>query len=202
MRNKRVKGTTGQTVVRDKAMMDLILESVAEYYSVPIPMILSKSKMEAYAEPRHIAMAFAYSFTHNNQDITGKYFGGKDHATINHAMKKVVNLYETDANFIEIINTIIGGLNYITDKTYSFQNVIDARNKKKNVTDKQDALFTRLNKSIKLIVNSRDAITEETLRKLVANLKLVSGEIWAREETKKFKLQLKAEQDAKEQKTN
>ena len=108
-------------------------------------------------------------------------------------MKKVVNLYDTDRNFREIVHTIIGGLNYITDKTYSFQNVIDARNKKKNVVDKQDALFTRFNKSVNLIVNSRDAITEETLRKLVANLKLVAGEIWSREETIKFKQQLKYE---------
>jgi len=197
----RCKGT-GQQEVRNKAFMDLILESIAEHYSIPIPMILSKSKMEAYTEPRHIAMAFAYSFTYNNQEITGKYYGGRDHATVNHAMKKVVNLYETDANFREIINTIIGGINFITNKTYSFQNVIDARNKKKNVVDKQDALLTRLNKSIQLIVNSRDAITEETLRKLVSNLKLVSGEIWSREVTRKFKAQLKLEQDAKESQTN
>jgi len=200
MRTGRPK--TAQDKVRNKAMMDLILESVAEHYSVPIPMILSKSKMEAYAEPRHIAIAFAYSFTYNNQDVTGKYYGGRDHATVNHAMKKVVNLYDTDRNFREIVHTIIGGLNYITDKSYSFQNVIDARNKKKNVVDKQDALFTRLSKSIELLVNSSDKCSEETLRKLVARLKLVTGEIWSREETKKFKAQLKLEQDAKEQKTN
>ncbi len=190
----RRKGT-GQQEVRDKSFMDLILESVAEHYSVPKEMILSKSKMEAYAEPRHIAMAFAYSFTYNNQDVTGKYYGSRDHATVNHAMKKVVNLYDTDRNFREIVHTIIGGLNYITDKTYSFQNVIDARNKKKNVVDKQDALFNRFNKSVNLIVNSRDAITEETLRKLVANLKLVAGEIWSREETIKFKQQLQYENE-------
>ena len=188
----RRKGT-GQQEVRDKAMMDLILESVAEHYSIPKEMILSESKEAAYTEPRHIAMAFGYSFTFNNQNITGKYFGGKDHATVNHAMKKVVNIYETDANFREIIHTIIGGLNYITDKTYSFQNVIDAKDNKKNVTNKQDALFTRLNKSIKLITNSSDKCSEETLRKLVANLKLVAGEIWSREETIKFKKQLQYE---------
>jgi hypothetical protein len=188
----RRKGT-GQQEVRDKSFMDLILESVAEHYSIPKEMILSESKEAAYTEPRHIAMAFGYSFTFNNQNITGKYFGGKDHATVNHAMKKVVNIYETDANFREIIHTIIGGLNYITDKTYSFQNVIDAKDNKKNVTNKQDALFTRLNKSIKLITNSSDKCSEETLRKLVANLKLVAGEIWSREETIKFKKQLQYE---------
>jgi hypothetical protein len=190
----RKKGT-GQVEVRDKDMMELILNSVAEHYCVSKEMILSKSKMEAYAEPRHIAMAFAYSFTYNNQDVTGKYFGGRDHATVNHAMKKVVNFYETDRNFREIVHTIIGGINYITNKTYSFQNVIDARNKKKNIVDKQDALFTRFNKSVNLIIDSRDAITDETLRKLVANLKLVAGEIWSREETIKFKNQLKYENE-------
>lgn len=193
----RKKGT-GQTEIRDKDMMELILNSVAEHYCVSKEMVLSKSKMEAYAEPRHIAMAFSYSFTYNNQDVTGKYFGGRDHATVNHAMKKVVNFYETDRNFREIVHTIIGGLNYVTNKTYSFQNVIDARNKKKNVVDKQDALFTRFNKSINLITNSSDKCSDETLRKLVANLKLVAGEIWSREETIKFKNQLKLEQDAKE----
>jgi hypothetical protein len=193
---------TAQAKVRDKAMMDLILESVADHYSLPKEMILSHSKQAAYTEPRHIVMALGYAFTFNNQDITGKYFGGKDHATVNHSLKNVVNWHETDSNFREIINTIIGGINFITNKTYSFQNVIDARNKKKNVVDKQDALLTRLNKSIQLIVNSRDAITEETLRKLVSNLKLVSGEIWLREVTKKFKAQLKLEQDAKESQTN
>lgn len=193
---------TAQAKVRDKAMMDLILESVADHYSLPKEMILSHSKQAAYTEPRHIVMALGYAFTFNNQDITGKYFGGKDHATVNHSLKNVVNWHETDSNFREIINTIIGGINFITDKTYSFQNVIDARNKKKNVVDKQDALLTRLNKSIQLIVNSRDAITEDTRKKLIARLKLVAGEIWSREVTKKFKAQLKLEQDAKESQTN
>ena len=191
-----------QVEVRDVEMMDLILASVAEHYSLPIEMILSHSKEAAYTEPRHIVMALGYSFTFNNQSITGKYFGGKDHATVNHSMKNVVNWYETDANFKQIVNTIIGGINYITDKNYSFQDIIDARNRKKNIVDKQDALFTRFNKSINLIVDSREAITEETLRKLVSNLKLVAGEIWAREETIKFKQQLKAEQDAEEPQTN
>jgi hypothetical protein len=192
---------SAQVQVRNKPLMDLILESVANHYSLPKEMILSHSKEAAYTEPRHIAMALGYAFTFNNQDITGKYFGGKNHATVNHSIKNVVNWYETDGNFREIVNTIIGGINYITDKSYSFQNVIDARNKKKNVVDKQDALFTRLQKSIALITNSSDKCSEETLRKLVANLKLVDGEIWSREETIKFKAQLKLEQDAKEQET-
>lgn len=201
MRKPRAKGS-GQTDIRDKAMMDLILESVAEHYSLPKEMILSHSRHASYTEPRHIVLALGYSFTFNNQEMVGKYFGGKNHSTVIHAMKNIVNWYEVDGNFREVITIIISGLNYITDKTYSFQNIIDAYHKKKNVINKQDALFTRLNKSIQLIVNSRDAITEDTRKKLIARLKLVDGEIWSREVTRKFKAQLKLEQDAKESQTN
>lgn len=197
----RPKGS-GQVEVRDKAMMDLILESISEHYSLPKEMILCHSKEAIYTEPRHIVLSLGYSLTYNSQVIVGAYFGGKNHATVNHAMKNVINWHDTDANFRDIVNTIIGGLNYITDKTYSFQNVIDTYKKRKSLSDKQDALLTRLNKSIKLIANSREEISVETLRKLAANLRLVAKEVEKKQEVKKFRKQSILENEIKKPQTN
>jgi chromosomal replication initiator protein len=74
--------------------MDLITDIVCEHYKVPVKCVLSIDHTPGarkYAEPRHYAMYLCRLFNLGSQSAVGKMFGGRDHATVNHAEKRVNN---------------------------------------------------------------------------------------------------------------
>ncbi|MDA0901830.1 MAG: chromosomal replication initiator protein DnaA [Proteobacteria bacterium] len=77
--------------------IELIQKLVAEYFSIKIADLKSNVRSRDVARPRQIAMYLAKKLTSKSLPDIGKEFGGKNHATIIHAVKKVEELILADS---------------------------------------------------------------------------------------------------------
>lgn len=190
----RKKGTSQKELV-NKQMVDIIFNAVMNYYEVTEEQICSKSKRKEYTEPRHIVCALIYSFTHNNQAITGQRVGGKDHATVNHSLRNVINWYEIDKAFRDVMNKIIAYINFECKYTFTFQQVIDVSKGLRGMKYERDTLVESFNTKITDLMYTEDT---QAILDLVKQLKLINGEIWSKEVQKEFNEQLKQEANAEQ----
>jgi chromosomal replication initiator protein len=79
--------------LQDKLItIDNIQKTVAEYYKVKIADLLSKRRSRSVARPRQMAMALAKELTNHSLPEIGDAFGGRDHTTVLHACRKIVEL--------------------------------------------------------------------------------------------------------------
>jgi hypothetical protein len=62
---------------------------VASYYGIPLKMIVSPNREYRYSHPRQVAMSLARELTDASLPLIGHHFGGRDHATVVHAIKAV-----------------------------------------------------------------------------------------------------------------
>ena len=78
-----------------------IQKIAAEYFNIKISDLLSKRRNRAVARPRQIAMALAKEMTNHSLPEIGDAFGGRDHTTVLHACRKVVELKSTSEDIAE-----------------------------------------------------------------------------------------------------
>ncbi len=78
-----------------------IQKTVAEYYKIRISELLSAKRNRSLARPRQLAMALAKELTNHSLPEIGDAFGGRDHTTVLHACRKVVELSSGDARVNE-----------------------------------------------------------------------------------------------------
>ena len=92
--------------------IDNIQRTVAEYYKIKVSDLLSKRRTRAVTRPRQVAMSLAKELTNHSLPEIGDAFGGRDHTTVLHACKKIIELKETDPgiredyqNFMRLLTT-------------------------------------------------------------------------------------------------
>src|SRR5690554_849890 len=92
--------------------IDNIQRTVAEYYKIKVSDLLSKRRTRTVTRPRQVAMSLAKELTNHSLPEIGDAFGGRDHTTVLHACKKIVELQETDPgiredyqNFMRLLTT-------------------------------------------------------------------------------------------------
>ena len=73
-----------------------IQKTVADYYQISLPNLLSTSRSRSVARPRQLAMALAKELTEHSLPEIGKAFGGRDHTTVLHACRTIRELCLTD----------------------------------------------------------------------------------------------------------
>jgi chromosomal replication initiator protein len=81
--------------------LESIQKTVAEYYKIRVSDLLSKKRTRSIARPRQLAMALAKELTSHSLPEIGDAFGGRDHTTVLHACRKIVELKETDSRIDE-----------------------------------------------------------------------------------------------------
>ncbi|WP_166252897.1 chromosomal replication initiator protein DnaA [Marinobacter salicampi] len=81
--------------------IDNIQRTVAEYYKIKVADLLSKRRTRVVTRPRQVAMSLAKELTNHSLPEIGDAFGGRDHTTVLHACKKIVELQGTDPNIRE-----------------------------------------------------------------------------------------------------
>jgi chromosomal replication initiator protein len=79
--------------------VEYIVNVVCNHLNIPIEEFYSKSKKREMVQARQLAMHFAKKYTKCSLATIGQQCGGKDHATVIHALKTVSNLLETDKHF-------------------------------------------------------------------------------------------------------
>lgn len=102
-----------QQVLRDvlrandrRVTIEEIQRKVAEHYNIKASDMHSARRVRTIARPRQIAMYLAKSLTEASLPEIGRKFGGRDHATVMHAVKKVQELSASDATIGEDIDLL------------------------------------------------------------------------------------------------
>lgn len=83
-------------VLNRQISIDNIQKTVADYYKIKVSEMYSKKRVRSLARPRQVAMALAKELTTMSLPEIGEAFGGRDHTTVLHACRKVVELVESD----------------------------------------------------------------------------------------------------------
>jgi chromosomal replication initiator protein len=66
-----------------------IQKTVADYYKIKVADMYSKKRPASIARPRQIAMYLAKELTQKSLPEIGELFGGRDHTTVLHAVRKM-----------------------------------------------------------------------------------------------------------------
>jgi chromosomal replication initiator protein len=83
-----------------------IQRRVAEYYSIKISDMQSPRRSQNVARPRQVAMYLAKVLTSRSLPEIGRKFGGRDHTTVLHAVRKVEELKSLEREFSEDITIL------------------------------------------------------------------------------------------------
>ena len=87
--------------------IESIQKTVAEYFQIRANDLLSAKRSRSIARPRQIAMTLAKELTNHSLPEIGNAFGGRDHTTVIHANKKIIELRETDPRIAEDYSNLL-----------------------------------------------------------------------------------------------
>lgn len=87
-----------------------IIQTVASFFNIKVADLKGKRRLKQFVRPRHIAMWLIRQHTEMSFPDIGRAFNGRDHATVQHACKKVVGMMERDADLETTIKLIERGL--------------------------------------------------------------------------------------------
>tara|TARA_Y100000590_G_C15734807_1_gene1018201 strand:+ start:512 stop:1906 length:1395 start_codon:yes stop_codon:yes gene_type:complete len=104
---------TAQLVLQDllksnnkKITIEEIQKKVVEHYNIRLTDMYSPRRSRSVARPRQVAMYLAKFITSRSLPEIGRKFGGRDHTTVMHAVKKIEELKQQDTNFSEDIELL------------------------------------------------------------------------------------------------
>jgi len=89
-----------------RVTIEEIQRKVAEHFNIKIAEMQSARRARAVARPRQVAMYLAKQLTSRSLPEIGRKFGGRDHTTVMHAVRKVEELRSTDASFSEDVDLL------------------------------------------------------------------------------------------------
>ena len=92
--------------IKREITIQLIVETVAEYYNITLDQMMSKKRSSDIARPRMIAMYLAKNMTDSTLDAIGASLGGRDHATVIHGVNKISDDIMNSTEFSQQIETI------------------------------------------------------------------------------------------------
>jgi chromosomal replication initiator protein len=79
---------------------------VADFYSIKVADMYSKKRPANIARPRQIAMFMAKELTQKSLPEIGELFGGRDHTTVLHAVRKIAEERSLDSQLNHEIHVI------------------------------------------------------------------------------------------------
>jgi chromosomal replication initiator protein len=77
------------TIQNRQISVENIQKTVADYYKIKVADMYSKKRPASIARPRQIAMYLAKELTQKSLPEIGELFGGRDHTTVLHAVRKM-----------------------------------------------------------------------------------------------------------------
>ncbi len=89
-----------------RVTIEEIQKRVAEHFNIRISDMHSARRARSVARPRQVAMYLAKQLTSRSLPEIGRKFGGRDHTTVMHAVKKVDELRDLDTSFAEDVELL------------------------------------------------------------------------------------------------
>ena len=104
---------TTQDVLRDllrandrRVTIDDIQKRVAEHFNIRVADMHSARRARAVARPRQVAMYLAKQLTSRSLPEIGRKFGGRDHTTVMHAVRRIDELMQNDSTLSEDVELL------------------------------------------------------------------------------------------------
>ncbi len=89
-----------------KVSIEEIQRKVSEHFNIRLADMIGPKRVRTIARPRQVAMYLAKTMTTRSLPEIGRRFGGRDHTTIMHGIRKVEELMSTDSQLAEDINLL------------------------------------------------------------------------------------------------
>ena len=89
-----------------RVTIEEIQKKVAEHFNIRMADMHSARRARAIARPRQVAMYLSKQLTSRSLPEIGRKFGGRDHTTVMHAVKKVEELRQSDVSFCEDVDLL------------------------------------------------------------------------------------------------
>jgi chromosomal replication initiator protein len=89
-----------------RVTIEEIQKRVAEHFNIRLADMHSARRARAVARPRQVAMYLAKQLTSRSLPEIGRKFGGRDHTTVMHAVRKVDELRAADSAFSEDVELL------------------------------------------------------------------------------------------------
>jgi chromosomal replication initiator protein len=115
----RLGGMNISVEVVDRALKDLVRQreprkirieeiqkAVARHYNISRQDLLSARRTQTIVLPRQVAMYLSKTMTPRSLPEIGRRFGGKDHTTVLHAVRKIEGMIEKDKALVEQLDVI------------------------------------------------------------------------------------------------
>ena len=104
---------TTQEVLKDllrandrRISIEDIQKRVAEHFNIRLGDMHSPRRARAVARPRQVAMYLCKQLTTRTLPEIGRKFGGRDHTTVMHAVRKIDELQQADATLGEDVELL------------------------------------------------------------------------------------------------
>jgi len=94
-----------------RVTIDEIQRRVAEHFNIKMAEMTSSRRARVVARPRQVAMYLAKQLTSRSLPEIGRKFGGRDHTTVMHAVRKIEELTRSDralAEDVELLQRMLG----------------------------------------------------------------------------------------------
>lgn len=99
---KDVIGATNRQIT-----LELIQKTVADYYKIKVADMYSPKRTRAIARPRQVAMWLCRELTAHSLPEIGDAFGGRDHTTVLHACRTIVDYRVRDAQLNNDLHVLL-----------------------------------------------------------------------------------------------
>ena len=95
------------SVSERKVTVDQIQKVVSEHYSLKQADLISERRARAVARPRQVAMWLAKQITTRSLPDIGRRFGGRDHTTVLHAVRRIEQLKIDDPQIARDVDVLL-----------------------------------------------------------------------------------------------
>ncbi|AJE44716.1 chromosomal replication initiator protein DnaA [Celeribacter indicus] len=89
-----------------KVTVEEIQRKVAEHYAIRLSDMIGPKRVRSIARPRQVAMYLAKQLTSRSLPEIGRRFGGRDHTTVMHGVRRIEELKGTDSQIADDIELL------------------------------------------------------------------------------------------------
>ncbi|MCC1493060.1 chromosomal replication initiator protein DnaA [Cognatishimia sp. F0-27] len=89
-----------------KISIDEIQRKVAEHYNIRLGDLIGPKRVRNFARPRQVAMYLCKHLTSRSLPEIGRRFGGRDHTTVMHGVKRIEELRQQDSQIDEDVEML------------------------------------------------------------------------------------------------
>ncbi len=89
-----------------KISVEEIQRKVAEHYHIRLSDLIGPKRVRTFARPRQVAMYLCKQMTARSLPDIGRRFGGRDHTTVMHGVKRIEELMRSDAQMAEDVELL------------------------------------------------------------------------------------------------